>query len=176
MRPVQQEGSAAVVAIPVQEPGVPTTTPGTPVAVVRSEQWAIGIKRATQHPLVRLTYGLSSAAAMGVSYSENKSILWALLHGFIGPAYLAYVGWNRYTGKGSKAWYGADAKARVDATVSLPPFQAQSQEQAWETADDLARGLPYSAFEQKFQDDFAYPPDPQVSDIWSEEPPEQSDR
>jgi hypothetical protein len=36
------------------------------------------------------SYGLSRAAAMGLSYSVNKSVLWAILHGLIGPAYLFY--------------------------------------------------------------------------------------
>ena len=150
------------------------------MAVVKSSQWAVGIRTAAQHPLVRLVYGLSSAGAMGVSYSENKSIPWALLHGFIGPAYLAYVGWNRYTGKGSKNrgsqdWWGAEATTSVTGKHSLPSFEAQTQDQAWEKADEMARGLPYSAFEDEFAGDYGYPPDPEVSDVWSEgsEPYEQ---
>ena len=82
-----------------------------PVAVVKSSQWSMGFRRVAQHPMSRLIYGLSSAAALGISYSENKSIPWALLHGFIGPAYLFYVGWNRFTGKGSKSYekYGEES-------------------------------------------------------------------
>ena len=38
----------------------------------------------------KIAFGLASAAALGVSYYQNKSIGWALLHGFIGPAYLVY--------------------------------------------------------------------------------------
>lgn len=29
---------------------------------------------------------------MGVSYAKNHSVPWAIVHSFIGPAYLVYVG------------------------------------------------------------------------------------
>lgn len=46
---------------------------------------------------VQALYGLSSAAAMGVSYSRNRSVPWALVHGLVGVPYLVYAGaeWAR---------------------------------------------------------------------------------
>ncbi len=44
------------------------------------------------------TMALSSMGAMGVSYAKNRSIGWALLHGLLGPVYLAYAGYEAYAG------------------------------------------------------------------------------
>lgn len=179
----QIQGSASVGVVPGDMPSVAVVEAGPPkpVAVVRSSQWTMGIRRATQHPLVRLVYGLSSAGAMGVSYSENKSIPWALLHGFIGPAYLAYVGWNRYTGKGNRnqgspAWWGGDAHASAAGSVRLDPFEADSQEAAWEEGQEIAGALPYSDFDPVFRESFVYSDgdNPEIIDIWPEDEPEGS--
>jgi hypothetical protein len=39
---------------------------------------------------VRLALGLAFPIAVGLSYSRNKSVPWAILHGFIAIPYLAY--------------------------------------------------------------------------------------
>lgn len=36
--------------------------------------------------------GLMGPVAMGLSYAQNKSIPWAIVHSFVAPAYLAYRG------------------------------------------------------------------------------------
>lgn len=41
---------------------------------------------------LRIISMLAAPVAMGVSYSRNKSLFWAALSGFVGPAYLVYVG------------------------------------------------------------------------------------
>ncbi len=41
---------------------------------------------------VRVALFASGVGAAGVSYARNRSAPTALLHGFMGPAYLAYVG------------------------------------------------------------------------------------
>lgn len=40
----------------------------------------------------RVAMFVSSVGAMGVSYAKNHSVPWAIVHSFIGPAYLVYVG------------------------------------------------------------------------------------
>ena len=36
-------------------------------------------------------------AAMGISYSRNRSILWAFGTGFVAPVYLAYIGFQAFS-------------------------------------------------------------------------------
>ncbi len=56
---------------------------------------------------------LSRAAAMGLSYSRNHSVLWALIHGMIGPAYLVY-----YFASGSKEQKQLKANPRLWAKMN----------------------------------------------------------
>lgn len=39
--------------------------------------------------------GLGSAIAVAISWSLNKSILWAILHGFLGWFYVIYYAFTR---------------------------------------------------------------------------------
>jgi hypothetical protein len=73
-------------------PATPAAAPAAAPLVVtpaapKEKEWY-------QQTWYKVFLGVSDIAAMGLSYQRNKSILWAIAHGFgpVGPAYLAYRG------------------------------------------------------------------------------------
>jgi hypothetical protein len=53
------------------------------------------VKWYEDHPVQTAVAGLAGAAAVGVSYSRNQSVPWAIFHGVFGVPYLAYVGYEK---------------------------------------------------------------------------------
>lgn len=68
--------------------------------------------------------------------------------------------------KGSRATWEGTATTRLVGTAQIPAFQAQTQEEAWDTAYDLAHELPYSAFEDSIMESIGYGEDLEVSDVY----------
>jgi hypothetical protein len=149
VRPLDQSHSA-----------VPTETQTAQVTIVR---------RAVEHPLVRLVYGLSTAAAAGVSYAENQSIPWAIGHAIIGPAYLAYAGWKRFAKPaGSATAWDAKAKLSLVTTRDLESFEADDQTAAWQRAVEIAEEIPWQAWEPDLKEAYGWNTDEaiEVSDVY----------
>ena len=50
---------------------------------------------AAQHEVARSGIGLGAALAIAISWSQNQSILWALLHGILSWLYVIYYAITR---------------------------------------------------------------------------------
>lgn len=50
---------------------------------------------ATQQTVVNNGIGLGTAIAVAISWSENKSIMWAIIHGIFSWLYVIYYALNR---------------------------------------------------------------------------------
>jgi hypothetical protein len=88
-------------------------------------------KYVTERPLMAAITGLAGAAAIGVSYSRNQSVPWAIFHGLFGVPYLAYVGYETYSAKGSRDGVDWDPSA-------AQMFSATQQDSRAQDADELA--------------------------------------
>jgi hypothetical protein len=88
-------------------------------------------KYIAERPVMSAITGLAGAAAIGVSYSRNQSVPWAIFHGIFGVPYLAYVGYETYQAKGSRAGVDWDPSA-------AQMFSSTQQDSRAQDFDELA--------------------------------------
>ena len=113
------------------EPPAPVPPAPTPAPTLMSDPVVYVVER----PLISAITGLAGAAAAGVSYSRNKSVGWALLHGILGVPYLAYVGYDQFVKKkGSRdiavfsaSDYRQMSKAELENLATLGDSKAADQ-------------------------------------------------